>query len=108
MTLLNSSRVRRATTSGNFLLRKGVLRSLDDPPGSARTGHFSVNNRGDTVGAYSDADGTPHGFLRDKRAQFETIEVAGASQTIPLGINDRGETVIPEPTVRLGYQVAVQ
>jgi uncharacterized membrane protein len=85
----------RPTTasSKNFLLRKGVLRPLGDIRGSMSTAYFGVNNKGETVGAYSDADGTPHGFLRDKRGRFETIDVPGASLTLALGINERGKVV---------------
>jgi hypothetical protein len=50
------------------------------------------------VGGYSDAGGTAHGFVRDKRATFRTIDHPDATSepdfgTLPLGVNNRGQVV---------------
>jgi uncharacterized membrane protein len=83
-----------ATTSVNFLLRKGVFTPLEDVPGAGRTTHTAINNRGQTVGTYDDGTGPPfHGFLRDRRGRFTRFDVPGASNTLPLGVNDRGRVV---------------
>ena len=39
------------------------------------------------------AGGTTHGYLLDKEGSFTTIDVPGASSTVPLGINARGDIV---------------
>jgi hypothetical protein len=82
------------STSGNFLLRKGVFTPLEDVPGAGGTSHIAINSRGQTVGTYDGGAGTPvRGFLRDKRGRFTRVDVPGASSTIPAGVNDRGRVV---------------
>ena len=39
------------------------------------------------------AGGITHGYLLDKEGSFTTIDVPGASSTVPLGINARGDIV---------------
>ena len=45
------------------------------------------------MGYYEDADGVQHGFRRDKNGRFTTIDLPGASNTIAVGINERGQVV---------------
>jgi probable HAF family extracellular repeat protein len=82
-----------ASASGNFLLRKGVFTPLPDMPGTLETNHLRVNNRGQTVGvafADTDAASTAYGFAQ-RHGVFRRIEVRGAAQTIPFGLNDHGD-----------------
>jgi len=61
------------------------------------TGNFTegrgINNRRHMVGEYLDAsDGTYHGYIV-KHPNFFDFDVAGATDTIPLGINNDGSFV---------------
>jgi uncharacterized membrane protein len=85
-------------TSGNFLLRKGIYTPLEEVRGATYTAYLSTNNRGEFAGYYVDAGGTPHGFRRDRKGRFTTIDAPGASFTFPLDVNERGQVV--------GYYVA--
>ena len=49
--------------------------------------------------------GREHGFVLTK-GRTTTLDSPGRIDNIAWGINDRGNVVIPEPTVRLAYQVA--
>jgi uncharacterized membrane protein len=51
----------------------------------------SIDDRGRIVGGYYDASGATHGFLRDTRGRFRTIDVPGAKGTTASRINDRGQ-----------------
>ncbi len=57
----------------------------------------AINNLGQIVGSYSDAAGHDHGFLRDARGHFSSIDVAfpgtPTSDTVIRGINDFGVIV---------------
>jgi probable HAF family extracellular repeat protein len=63
-----------------------------DFPGASLTAASGINNRGQVVGGYLDAEGRPHGFLWDK-GRFTTIDGPGAVATQATDINDRGEMV---------------
>jgi probable HAF family extracellular repeat protein len=63
-----------------------------DFPGARVTVAAGVNNRGQVVGGYLDAQGTPHGYRWDK-GRFTTIDVPGSSGTMVGDLNDRGEIV---------------
>jgi YD repeat-containing protein len=45
------------------------------------------------VGKYTDAAGVQHGFRRDTRGRFTTIDVPGAPRNAVTGLNDRGQLV---------------
>ncbi len=60
-----------------------------DVPGATLTSASRINNRGQIVGGYVDADGNGHGFLLDKGV-FTTIDVPGATGTGVFGINNSG------------------
>jgi hypothetical protein len=47
-----------------FVLRRGHFTSLGEAPGAVSTGHAALNDRGQVVGFYAEADGTLHGFVR--------------------------------------------
>jgi probable HAF family extracellular repeat protein len=51
-----------------------------------------INNRGQIVGRFVDANGTNRGFLRDTRG-FTPIDFPGATSTATYKINDRGQIV---------------
>jgi uncharacterized membrane protein len=57
----------------------------------------AINNLGQIVGSYSDAAGHNHGFVRDARGHFSTINVTfpgnPTTDTIARGINDFGVIV---------------
>jgi hypothetical protein len=59
-----------------------------------------INDRGQISGGYYDAEGTQHGFLFE-RGSYKTLDAPGRTDNIAWGINNRGEVVIPDGTVRL-------
>ena len=75
-----------------FLLRNGVFKRIDGPEGAGLTAAFGVNNRGDVVGRYDDAEGVTHGYLL-RRGHYTTIDPPGSILTVPRGIDDRGRIV---------------
>jgi uncharacterized membrane protein len=98
--LQHRARGRRSTppvTTGNVLLRNGRLTALPDVPGAELTAHRGLNDRGQTVGPYIDADGTPHGFLHTpshkRDGRFRTIDIPGAQFAVPYDVNNRGQIV---------------
>jgi uncharacterized membrane protein len=82
-----------ATTSGNFLLRKGVFTPLEDLRGAVGTAFTGANDRGEFVGTYTDDAGTLHSFRRDRKGRFTTVDPPGSLVTIANGINDHGQIV---------------
>jgi hypothetical protein len=87
-----------------FVYKRGEYRRFD-PAGSVYTEPTGGNDRGQVTGGYQDARGKEHGFLLT-RGRTRKLDAPGRSDNIAWGINNRGKVVIPEPTVRLGYQVA--
>jgi hypothetical protein len=65
------------------------------------------NDRGQVTGGYQDARGNEHGFLLTG-GRTTTLDAPGRIDNIALGINDRGEVVIPEPSVRLSFQLRAE
>ena len=64
-----------------------------DVPGGADTEGFGVNDLGQIVGRWTDADGNVHGFLRQPTGRYETIDAPGATFTAPVDINNLGTVV---------------
>jgi uncharacterized membrane protein len=77
---------------GNFVFHDGDFRPLADIPRAAITGYLGMNNRGQSVGSYVDAEGRFHGFLRDRR-RIIPLDVPRATDTFPWHVNDRGQIV---------------
>ena len=85
----------QANTFHAFLLDDGEFTTIDPPGASGElTFAIGINDRGQIVGYYVDACGTLHGFLRDKRGVFTTIDHPDAPlATAALDINNRGQIV---------------
>ena len=86
-----------ALTGHGYLLDKGVFTATDHPDAVAETVATGINNRGQIVGDYIDADGTEHGFLLHDGV-FTTIDHPDAASgpltgTAAVGLNDRGQIV---------------
>jgi probable HAF family extracellular repeat protein len=62
-----------------------------DLPNIPTTEASGINNDGQIVGAYIDAQGIQHGYVTGKRGGFTTIDFPGATATNCLGINNRGD-----------------
>jgi uncharacterized membrane protein len=87
-----------------FLWERGRFTTLD-VPGSIWTQPFGINDRGEISGGYYDPTGKQHGFVLQK-GQYTTIDAPRpiddfSNGNIAWGINDRGEVVIPDPTIAL-------
>ena len=66
--------------SGNAVDEMGVSRGFSGDtliafPGAVNTYADFVNAAGAVVGSYRDADGSPHGFIRDPDGSFTTIDL---------------------------------
>src|SRR3989442_14982645 len=59
-------------------------------PGATLTNAFGINNRGDIVGNYLNADKSDHGFLLSG-GQYSTIDFPVATITAADTINTRGD-----------------
>jgi hypothetical protein len=61
-----------------------------DPPGSTFTSPGAITPTGVIMGAYFDASGVMHGFLRTPGGSFTTIDVPGSTSTTPTGFTPGG------------------
>jgi probable HAF family extracellular repeat protein/YD repeat-containing protein len=84
---------RPRTPIPGFLLERGRYTRFDAPDAVVQTVPFGINNRGVIVGKHTDAAGVDHGFRRDARGRFVTIDVPGGVPTQLTKINDRGQIV---------------
>ena len=75
-----------------FLYQGGSLITLDVPFPSIQTDAYDINASGDVVGGFADPQGFVHGFLYSKGV-YKQIDYPGAVDTLPLGINARGDVV---------------
>jgi hypothetical protein len=64
--------------------------TIDHPRAPQTTYLTSIAENGDSVGAYADAAGTYHGFVRTAAGAFTDFDVPGARNTYVLGINAAG------------------
>jgi hypothetical protein len=76
-----------------FILSKGRYSAFDAPGAVAQTGAAAINNLGKITGNYVDGNDAYHGFVRDRRGRFATIDRPGAMATQPTDINDRDQIV---------------
>jgi hypothetical protein len=76
-----------------FVLDKGRYTGFDAPGAVMQTGAAAINNFGKIAGNFVDADGAYHGFLRDRRGRFTTIDMPGALATQPSDMNDLDQVV---------------
>ena len=74
-----------------ILLRDGVVTDLR-VPGSTRTLANAINDKGDIVGTYTDAEVQLHGFLYSQ-GKYTLLDIPGAGYTDVTGINNRGQIV---------------
>jgi probable HAF family extracellular repeat protein len=90
-----SADTRPRTAVPGFLLDRGRFVKFDAPGAQLETAPLGINNRGRVVGNYIDADTDApyHGFMRDRRGRFTTIDIAGAKATVASKINDQGQIV---------------
>ena len=81
-----------APPDGFLVSRKGEVTTIDLP---ARGGSVQgINHLGEVTGWYStDAFPFLHGFFRDKKGVFTTLDVPGSDLTEAVGLNDRGQVV---------------
>ncbi len=77
--------------SSGFILEDGVY-STFDYPNSIGTHPTGINDDGDIVGLWKDANNVLHGFLL-KDGSFSSIDVPAAIKTYADGINNAGEVV---------------
>ena len=64
-----------------------------DPPGASGTIVSGINNSGNIVGSYADAEGHAHNFLYAGGTFTSIDDFPGASVTIVWGINNSGTIV---------------
>lgn len=74
-----------------FLLDRGRYVPIEHPDAATQTIAFGINDRGQIVGVYDDADGRFHGFLREPRGRYRTIDAPACYATGLTRINDRGQ-----------------
>ena len=70
---------------------QGMCRTLD-VPGATWVEPHGINNNGDVVGEYSDANGQ-YGFVRFANGQIVTINSPLGTWAIATGINNAGDVV---------------
>ncbi len=78
-----------------FLFSGGRYTTLDDPlAGSGGfTAAYGLNNAGQIVGAFSNADGSVSGGFLLSHGQYTTLNDPSGLYTTATGINDRGQVV---------------
>ena len=81
-----------ALTLRGFVREKDGEFAVAQPPGATLTKPGGINNRGDILFKYLDADGIQRGAVLS-RGVYRPIEFPGAAVTAPLGQNDRGDIV---------------
>ena len=92
---------RQGRTHG-FLLHHGRYHTIDHPDGTGTdafgvsgSAAFSINNRGQVVGAYIGPDNRSHGYVLDLApGRFRTLDAPGANLSNVFGINDRGQMTL--------------
>jgi probable HAF family extracellular repeat protein len=80
-----------ATTASGFILKNDKLTVLNYP-GSTFTQALGINNQGEVVGDFTDANGVMHGFI-DRNGHMSQIDAPGATSTTINGLNKDGRIV---------------
>ena len=70
---------------------QGIIKTLDFP-GAASTAPEDINDSGEVVGFYTDANNLSHGFLYE-HGQFTPHDVQGSTATQIRGVNNGGDLV---------------
>jgi len=81
-----------SNTGDGFLLNRGAFTTIVAPGSASETVLYGLNQRGQSVGGYVDADGAVQGFLLAKGV-FTSIQFPGAKATTPIKVNARGQIV---------------
>jgi probable HAF family extracellular repeat protein len=76
-----------------FTRTKGGIFTDINFPGGTGTEATGINDKGDVVGLYFDANGAQHGFLL-KAGTYTSIDVPGESTTAAWGINNAGKITV--------------
>lgn len=83
-----------------FIDDNGTITQLTGPAGASMTQALGLNNEGQVVGDYMDANGNTHGFVYSVgTGTYTTIDdpnegvVGGVTSTVVNGINDQGQLV---------------
>jgi uncharacterized membrane protein len=79
-----------AILHGFYRDHSGALHFPIDPPGSAATILFGVDNKNDVVGRYADVSGATHGLFFVPPDSFFTFDYPGSTFTSLNGINQQG------------------
>ena len=79
------------TTSFGYLDKGGAITTID-PFGSTFTQALGVNDLGEIVGFYVDANGIQHGYI-DNGGVYTSFDPPGSASTTINGINDKGDIV---------------
>ena len=64
-----------------------------DPAGSSATFAQGINNSGQIVGNFNDAQNVSHGFLRSSAGTYTTFDYPGATGTYAADINSAGQII---------------
>lgn len=73
---------------------RGHVTALAGPNGATSVQALGLNDRGEVVGDYTDAQGNTHGFLYDMHSKsYTTIDAGNDTMTVINGLNDRNELV---------------
>jgi uncharacterized membrane protein len=78
---------------GFYRDHSGTLHFPIDPPGSAATILFGVDNKNDVVGRYADASGATHGLFFVPPDSFFTFDYPSSTFTSLNGINQQGDII---------------
>lgn len=68
----------------------GTMTLFDVPKAKCGTIPRSINRMGVIAGGFNDRNCNEHGFIRTADGTFTEFDVPGATETAPIGINDKG------------------
>lgn len=92
--IVGGYRIDEQTPWQGFVYADGAFTTLTPPMSVYGGGSAGINDAGQIVGQYTDANGVTHGYLYAK-GTYTTLDYIGlgAFSTSPRGINDRGQIV---------------